>query len=107
MHLWMQASEEYAYGLDLAKIAKIWRGGCIISAHFLDAIYNAFQKKPNLPHLLLDSQIEIFIQESLPSICSIVTKATKKGIAISAYEASLNLFYTLRTENMSNNLIKT
>src|SRR3546814_783412 len=106
MHLWMQASEEYAYGLDLAKIAKIWRGGCIIRAHFLDAIYNAFQKQPTLPHLLLDSQIESFIQESLPYIRSIVSKAAEQGIAMPAYAASLNYFDTLRSETMPDNLIQ-
>lgn len=106
MHLLMQASEEYAYGLDLAKIAKIWRGGCIIRAHFLDAIYNAFQKQPTLPHLLLDSQIESFIQESLPYIRSIVSKAAEQGIAMPAYAASLNYFDTLRSETMPDNLIQ-
>ncbi|MEJ7664180.1 MAG: hypothetical protein WKG07_33950 [Hymenobacter sp.] len=30
MHLLAKASDEYKYDLELATIAKIWRGGCII-----------------------------------------------------------------------------
>src|SRR5690606_38418289 len=46
LHLLMQASEEYSYNLDLAKIAKIWRGGCIIPSRFLETIYNACPHHP-------------------------------------------------------------
>lgn len=106
MHLLMQASEEYGYDLDLAKIAKIWRGGCIIRSHFLDTIYSAFQQHPNLPHLLLDSQVESFIQGSLPDTRSIVSKAAEQGIAMPAYAASLSYFDTLRSESMPDNLIQ-
>ena len=106
MHLLMQASEEYDYKLDLAQIAKIWRGGCIIRAHFLDTIYNAFQKQPNLPHLLLDSVVESLIQESLPNTRLMISKVIEQGIAIPAYAVSLSYFDALRSESMPANLIQ-
>lgn len=106
MHLLMQASEEYGYELNLAEIAKIWRGGCIIRAHFLDTIYNAFQEQPNLSHLLLDSKVESLIQESLSDTRSIISKAIEQGIAVPAYAASLSYFDALRSESMPDNLIQ-
>ncbi len=106
MHLLMQASEEYGYGLDLAKIAKIWRGGCIIRAHFLDTIYDAFQKHSDLPHLLLDAQVKSLIQESLSDARSIISKTIQQGIAVPAYAAALSYFDTLRSESMPDNLIQ-
>ena len=39
-----KASLEYKYELDLAEIAKIWRGGCIIRSSFLEDIYQAYTK---------------------------------------------------------------
>jgi len=106
MHLLMQASEAYSYQLDLAHIAKIWRGGCIIRSHFLDTIYHAFQQQPDLPHLLLDSTVESLILESLPAIRSVVSKAIEEGIAMPAYAASLSYFDTLRSESMPDNLVQ-
>ena len=36
------ASESHGWGLDCGKIARIWRGGCIIRSVFLDTIHDAF-----------------------------------------------------------------
>ncbi|MBN1873598.1 MAG: NADP-dependent phosphogluconate dehydrogenase, partial [Anaerolineae bacterium] len=51
------ASEEYNYDLHYGDIAKVWRGGCIIRARFLDKIRAAFERDPDLPNLLLDSDL--------------------------------------------------
>ena len=37
MALLQEASKEYKYELNLAKVASIWRGGCIIRANLLEA----------------------------------------------------------------------
>jgi 6-phosphogluconate dehydrogenase len=39
-------SNEYGYELDLATIAQIWRGGCIIRAQLLTPIHAALQRQP-------------------------------------------------------------
>jgi 6-phosphogluconate dehydrogenase len=46
MALLRAASEEYKYDLDLASCARIWRGGCIIRAQFLNKITDAFTRNP-------------------------------------------------------------
>src|SRR5690606_37798046 len=48
------ASEEYQWNLKYGEIAMIWRGGCIIRAHFLNRIKQAFDRDPKLANLLLD-----------------------------------------------------
>ncbi|MCV4615369.1 NADP-dependent phosphogluconate dehydrogenase, partial [Escherichia coli] len=48
------ASEEKEFGSDLAKIASIWRGGCIIRSTFLSEIRRAYTQNYKLKHLLLD-----------------------------------------------------
>ncbi|MFQ5340670.1 MAG: NADP-dependent phosphogluconate dehydrogenase, partial [Anaerolineae bacterium] len=47
------ASDEYDYSLKNGEIARIWRGGCIIRARFLDDIRAAYADQPDLPNLLL------------------------------------------------------
>ena len=53
MALLGKASEQFGYDLDLGEIARIWKGGCIIKAGFLNKIKRAFDENPNLPNLLL------------------------------------------------------
>ena len=39
----------YNWNIDLGAIAKIWRGGCIIRAQFLNRIADAYARTPDLP----------------------------------------------------------
>jgi 6-phosphogluconate dehydrogenase len=50
----------------LGEIARIWKGGCIIRAIFLDRIKNAYDKDENLKSLLFDDEFakEIISRES-------------------------------------------
>ena len=47
-------SEAQGWGVDLAATARIWKGGCIIRAAFLDDIRAAYARDPALPSLLID-----------------------------------------------------
>src|SRR6202011_5647968 len=46
------ASDEYGWELKLGAIARIWRGGCIIRARFLNRITDAYAAEPGLKNLL-------------------------------------------------------
>ncbi len=106
MHLLSIASTEYKYNLQLAEIAKIWRGGCIIRSGFLNDIFNAYQKNNNLSHLLLDEGVQKLVTANLPGIRSVVSKAVEAGIAVPAYAASLSYFDNIRNKTMPGNLIQ-
>src|SRR5262249_45454637 len=56
MSLIAAASRAESWGIDLKEMARIWKGGCIIRARFLDSIMRAFERRPDLPNLLLDDQ---------------------------------------------------
>ena len=104
MHLLFRANEEYRYELNLETIAKIWRGGCIIRSAFLEDIYSAYEKDPDLQHLFLDGSIQESILKSVPGIRTIVTDAAKNGISIPAFGVSLSYFDNFRNQNMPSNL---
>ena len=104
MHLLWQASITYQYELNLAEIAKIWRGGCIIRAEFLEDIYQAYQKEPELQHLYSDVGIQTKIKKSIKGTRNVICAAIKSGIAIPAYAASLTYFDTLKSGRMPSNL---
>ena len=54
MSLLRKASAAYGYNLDLANVARIWRGGCIIRAAILEDICASYRKSPDLPNLLVE-----------------------------------------------------
>ena len=50
LDLMRTVGQKKGWGLDLAGIASIWRGGCIIRARFLNRISQAWRADPELPH---------------------------------------------------------
>lgn len=106
MHLLAKASVVYQYNLDLAGIARIWRGGCIIRSAFLQDIYTAFQSNKDLHHLLADLAVGDKVSEAIPGIRKTLTSAISMGLAMPAYASSLSYFDSIRTGRMPSNLIQ-
>jgi 6-phosphogluconate dehydrogenase len=104
MHLLTKASEEYKYDLHLGEIAKIWRGGCIIRSEFLNDIYNAYSKDQQLPHLLLDSEVQALVAGTLPGIRKVLSATIAAGVAAPGYASALSYFDAFRSERMPSNL---
>lgn len=106
MHLLSQASKEFGYDLKMDRIAKIWRGGCIIRSTFLEDIHQAYQQDAALPHLLLDKKIQEKVSNLLAGTRSVVGTAIQSGISMPAFTAALSYFDSFRSERMPANLIQ-
>ncbi len=98
-----QAAVE-GWNLNMGEISRIWKGGCIIRAQFLDKIKQAYQRRPDLPNLLLDPDFKAWVLEAQPRWRQAVTTAQSLGIAIPAMAASLSYFDSYRTANLPQNL---
>ncbi len=105
MEMLYKASEELNYHLNLADCAKIWRGGCIIRAEFLEDIYKAFQNK-ELQHLLLDTSISSKIKSTHINVRNILTEAIASQISLPVFSAALSYFDSFKTGRMPSNLIQ-
>lgn len=106
MHLLSKASTVYNYGLDLSSIARIWRGGCIIRAAFLEDIFRAYKKNTELEHLLLDEDIRNLVSSSEADARIITIECTRSGISIPALTSTISYFDAIRIGNMPTNLIQ-
>jgi len=98
------ASDEYKWNLDLGEIARIWKGGCIIRAQFLDLIKNAFRKNPQLANLLLDDHFKAWVTEAQPRWRHVVQTAQAQGIPVLAMSSSLAYYDSVRAERLPLNL---
>ena len=104
MALLSKASKEFNYSLDLAEIARIWKGGCIIQAGFLDKIKKAFKEDPNLANLLLAPEFKQSIVDRQAAWREVLTTANKLGIAVPAFSSSLDYFDSYRRATLPQNL---
>ena len=104
MALLKAVSQEYDYGLRLGDIAKLWRGGCIIRARFLNDITAAFERDPDLDNLLLDPFFKEAFLTRQASLRRVVQTAVSLGIPCLAFSASLAYFDAYRTARLPANL---
>lgn len=100
------ASRELHFGLNLANIASIWRGGCIIRADFLDKIRETFQRDAQCPNLLVDEQFVDEIRRRVKDWREVVSVALNSGISLPAMSASLAYFEAMRRESLPANVIQ-
>ena len=92
------------WGIDLREIARIWTGGCIIRARFLDAVMEAFERNPDLPNLALDEDIRTRLVDLQPGWRSIMGQGQAAGIPMPGMSASLAWYDTCRTADLPQNL---
>jgi 6-phosphogluconate dehydrogenase len=104
MALLKAASQEYDYGLSLGAIAKLWRGGCIIRAQFLNDITAAYERDPELTNLLLDPYFREAFLTRQAALRRVVQTAVGLGIPCLAFSASLAYFDAYRTARLPANL---
>lgn len=101
-----EASKEYGYELDLEVIARIWRGGCIIRAAFLEEIRKAYVRNKELYNILMHKEIAEVVKPLVQSLAKTNAEAMKAGIPVSAFGASLNYFNAFKAERLPLNLIQ-
>ncbi len=104
MNLIRAGSEQYHWDINLGEVSRIWKGGCIIRAQFLDKIKQAYQRRADLPNLLLDPDFKAWAMEAQPRWRLVVTTAQSLGIAVPAMSASLAYFDSYRTADLPQNL---
>jgi 6-phosphogluconate dehydrogenase len=104
MALLGKASQQFDYNLDLGEIARIWKGGCIIRAGFLNKIKSAFRDNPSLPNLLLAPEFKQTILDRQEAWRDVLAVSNKLGIAVPAFSASLNYFDGYRRISLPQNL---
>jgi len=99
-------SREFDWGIDLGRIAVIWRGGCIIRAAFLDRIRAAYATNPDLPTLLADEEFGKDLAAAQDAWRNVVATAARLGIPVPGFSAALAYYDALRAERLPAALIQ-
>ncbi|HBZ42444.1 MAG: phosphogluconate dehydrogenase (NADP(+)-dependent, decarboxylating) [Firmicutes bacterium GWF2_51_9] len=100
------AAKQYGWELDYKAIAKIFRGGCIIRAKFLNRIAEAYEKNPQLENLLLDDYFAKIVRDAQQDWREVVGLSIANGIPVSAFAAAISYYDAFRTVRYHTNLIQ-
>ncbi|MGC2234850.1 MAG: NADP-dependent phosphogluconate dehydrogenase [Pyrinomonadaceae bacterium] len=106
LSLLQTVSVEKHYHLNLAEIAKIWRGGCIIRSALLEEMRRAYSEFPALPNLILDDNFAQILNHRREDWRTIVEKFTESRIPVLCLSSALAYFDAFRSERLPTNLIQ-
>ncbi|MFJ4713699.1 NADP-dependent phosphogluconate dehydrogenase [Streptomyces sp. NPDC088785] len=93
-------SETYDWDIDQGAVARIWRGGCIIRAAFLDRITAAYEADPGLVSLLSDKEFADEIAAAQDDWRAVLVAATVQGVPTPGFAAALAYYDALRAERL-------
>ncbi len=88
------------YDLDLADIARIWRGGCIIRSNLLDPIRDIFQNDPELDSILLSDTFKRPLKDALPGLNKTVRTGQQLHIPVPVLSKTLDYLHSLTHERL-------
>ncbi|MFD0791119.1 NADP-dependent phosphogluconate dehydrogenase [Microbacterium insulae] len=97
---------QYDWTIDLGAVSKIWRGGCIIRAQFLNRIADAYAQTPDLPVLLTAPYFVEALGRAQGAWRRIVQTAAGAGIPAPAFSSSLAYYDGLRAERLPAALVQ-
>lgn len=100
------AAKEQGWTPDFGAMAKIWRGGCIIRAGFLQHITNAYAKNPSLANLMLDPYFAGVIAQRQLHWRKVVATASMMGTPIPSFSSALSYYDSYRSAGLPANLLQ-
>ena len=99
-------AKEYGWNIDLAAVARIWRGGCIIRAQFLNVVSDAFESGEADISLLFAPYFKDAITKAQDSWRRVVAVAAQHGVPVPAFSSSLAYYDGLRSDRLPAALIQ-
>ena len=100
------AGADNGWDVDLGAMARIWRGGCIIRARFLDDIVRAYGADPAPVSLLTAPVLASAVRDALPAWREVVALAARSGVPAPAFASSLAYVDQLRAPRLPAALIQ-
>ncbi len=105
-HLIQTAAKEENWNINLAEVARIWEGGCIIRAKILSQIHEAYQAASPSTHLLEVQSIVNELKPAVPYLRSTVSYLSDTGTQMFALPAALSYFESMSKMESSANFIQ-
>src|SRR5690606_30457121 len=100
------ASEEYGWDLKYGDIARIFRGGCIIRAQFLQKIKDAYDRGPELANLMLDPYFKDIVESYQKELRKVISTVVDRGIPVPSFASAAAYYEIYRRETLPADLLQ-
>jgi len=104
MNVIKTAGEKNSWNLNLGEIARIWKGGCIIRAKFLNRIKAAYDKDSKLVNLLIDPSFAAELNERQDPLRRVLVLAIQHGVSAISFSNSIAYYDSYRRARLPANL---
>jgi len=94
------AAGEYNWKIDVAKVARIWRAGCIIRAKLLDRIADEYAAG-NLVTLLEAPSIKAELANCQTAWRDVVARAVEAGVPVPGFASALSYYDQVRAPRVN------
>ena len=110
-HLMSIASKTYNWNLDFSEIARIWRGGCMISSNMLYLFKQAFdeakEEGKEILHLFESPMIGAMMNNTNILLASVITSTSvASSIALPSFSAASNYLRSFSSVTLPSNMIQ-
>jgi 6-phosphogluconate dehydrogenase len=99
-------AEQYGWDIKKGEVAKIWRGGCIIRAAFLNRITEAYAEDPSLVALITAPYFTEAVAGAQASWRRVVAESALAGIPAPGFASALAYYDSLRAERLPAALVQ-
>merc|ERR1711959_345533 len=106
MNIIRAKSEEKGWDIPMGELARIWKGGCIIRAAFLDEIKKAYNTNPDIKNLLVDETFAKALVSRQSAWRKVVSMAVQAGVSVPGMSNSIAYFDTYRRHSLPANLVQ-
>ena len=100
------ASKHFDWSLDLARVAEIWRAGCIIRSSLLDDIAHAIEEGTPHGELILAPAFVERLSGVVPALRRVVGASVHQGLPVPAMASALSYFDTIRRARGTADLVQ-
>jgi 6-phosphogluconate dehydrogenase len=102
----LAGAKEYGWDIDRGAIAKIWRGGCIIRAQFLNRIVEAYENNPEITTLLEGPYFAKAVADGERAWRRVVATAALSGVPVPGFASALSYYDSLASERLPAALVQ-
>ncbi|ULQ55510.1 NADP-dependent phosphogluconate dehydrogenase [Flavihumibacter rivuli] len=100
------ASKDLEMDIPIQNAVKVWRGGCIIRSTLLETFYEAYQRNPQIPNLLLDEKLSCLVKANIDGLRNVVAQAALNGYPAGCLMNALTYYDAYTTGRLPLNLLQ-
>jgi 6-phosphogluconate dehydrogenase len=100
------ASAQYNYGINIAEVVRVWKGGCIIRSVLLNDLRKAYLQDSSLTNIISSPVFQPVLSRLKKDTVSLLKLTMDNNIPAASLAASLHYFDAYITDRLPANLIQ-